>query len=58
MTMFRGVSRLLLLVWVLVGIVVALNRGYLPERLLRGAASAIVAIFLWPLVLLGVDVHI
>jgi hypothetical protein len=56
--MFRGASRLIFLVWILVGIFVAFNRGYLPERLLRGAASALVAIFLWPLILLGVDVHI
>jgi hypothetical protein len=56
--MFRSTSRFVLLVWILVGIFVAYNREYLPERLLRGAASALVAIFLWPLVLLGVDLHI
>jgi hypothetical protein len=54
----RSVSRLLVLVWILVGIFVAYDRGYLPERLLRGALSGLLAILVWPLVLLGVNVHI
>jgi hypothetical protein len=56
--MIRSASRLLVLVWILVGIFVAYDRGYLPERLLRGALSGLVAILVWPLVLLGVSVHI
>jgi hypothetical protein len=56
--MVRSVSRLLVVIWVLVGIFVAYDHGYLPERLLRGVLSGLVAIFVWPLVLLGVNVHI
>ncbi|HEX6677731.1 MAG TPA: hypothetical protein VF486_22250 [Actinomycetes bacterium] len=52
------VTRLLVLIWILVGIFVAWDHGYLPERLLRGAVSALIAIIAWPLVLLGVNVHI
>ena len=53
----RNVS-LLLVVWVLVGIVVAVQRGYITATLLRLIVSALLAIFLWPLVLLGINLHI
>jgi hypothetical protein len=53
----RGVS-LLFLVWVLIGIVVAFVRGYITVSLLAGIASALLAILLWPLVLLGIDLRI
>jgi hypothetical protein len=53
----RNVS-LLLVVWVLVGIVVAVQRGYITATLLRGIVSAVLAILLWPLVLLGIDLKI
>ncbi len=52
------VTRLVVLIWIFVGIYVAWDHGYLPQRLLRGALSALIAIFVWPLVLLGVNVHI
>lgn len=52
-----GVS-LIGLVYVLVGIFVAWDRGYIDLGLLRRVASAFLAIFLWFLVLLGVDLHI
>jgi hypothetical protein len=52
-----GVS-LIGLVYVLVGIFVAWDRGYIDLGLLRRVASALLAIFLWFLVLLGVDLHI
>ncbi len=53
----RNVS-LLLVVWVLVGLVVAVQRGYITATLLRGIVSAVLAILLWPLVLLGIDLKI
>ena len=53
----RNVS-LLLVVWVLVGLVVAVQRGYITATLLRGIVSALLAILLWPLVLLGIDLKI
>ena len=53
----RNVS-LLVVVWVLVGLVVAVERGYITASLLRGVVSAVLAILLWPLVLLGIDLKI
>jgi hypothetical protein len=55
--MFR--SRLLAIVYVIIGIVLAANRHYLTnldsgKRIL----SAILAILLWPLLLLGINLHI
>jgi predicted PurR-regulated permease PerM len=53
----RNVS-LLFVVWVLVGLVVAVTRGYITATLLRLIVSAVLAILLWPLVLLGIDLKI
>jgi predicted PurR-regulated permease PerM len=53
----RNVS-LLVVVWLLVGLVVAVQRGYITATLLRGIVSAVLAILLWPLVLLGIDLKI
>jgi hypothetical protein len=55
--MFR--SRFLGLVYLVVGIAVAATHDYF-ERLntLRLVLSALLAVLLWPLVLLGVDLHI
>jgi hypothetical protein len=51
------VGRLVLLVYILVGIYVAWVHHYLTPAILRDIAEAILAIFLWFLVLLGVDLH-
>jgi hypothetical protein len=53
----RNVS-LLFVVWVIVGIVVAVQRGYITVALLKLIISALLAIFLWPLVLLGINMHL
>ena len=53
----RNVS-MLLVVWVLVGLVVAVQRGYITATLLRLIVSAVLAVLLWPLVLLGINLHI
>jgi len=55
--MFR--SRLLAIVYVIIGIVLAANRHYLTnldsgKRIL----SAILAILLWPLLLRGINLHV
>ena len=52
-------SRILGLVYIIVGVAVAASSDYF-ERLdtLRQIASAALAILLWPLVLLGIDLHI
>jgi len=54
----RSISRLLLLIYILIGIFVAFDRNYITEPLLKGALSALLAIFLWFLVLLGVNLKI
>jgi RsiW-degrading membrane proteinase PrsW (M82 family) len=51
--------RLLLLVYVGVGLVIAATHHYFQNiHGWRGVLSAILAIFLWPLVLLKVNLHI
>lgn len=54
--MSNGVS-LGTLVWLIIGLVVALSHGY-PIADLSSLVSFMLAIFLWPLVLFGVDLHI
>jgi hypothetical protein len=53
----RNVS-LLFLVWIVVGLVVAAQKGYITVALLKMVLSALLAIVLWPLVLLGIDLHL
>jgi hypothetical protein len=53
----RGFS-LLFLIYVLVGIYVAWVHEYITAGLLRDVAEALLAVFLWFLVLLGVDLHL
>ena len=51
--------RLLVVVYLIVGIVVASRRDYLGGiDTVRELLSALLAIVLWPLVLLGVDMRI
>ena len=56
--MFRRRFSLLGLIYVLVGIYVAFANDYITVRIIKLVLSALLAIFLWPLVLLGVDLHI
>jgi hypothetical protein len=49
---------LLGLIYVLVGIYVAWADDYITIRLIKLVLSALLAIFLWPLVLLGIDFRI
>jgi hypothetical protein len=49
---------LVLAIYILIGIVVAYDRNYITSRLLKQVLSALLAIFLWFLVLLGVDLHV
>jgi hypothetical protein len=52
-------SRFLSLVYLVVGIAVAATHDYF-EKLdtIRRILSAVLAVVLWPLVLLGIDLHI
>jgi hypothetical protein len=55
---FRRRFSLLGLIYVLVGIYIAFAYDYITVRIVKLVLSALLAIFLWPLVLLGVDLHI
>jgi hypothetical protein len=50
--------RWLVIIWVLIGIIVAWEHTYITVALLKLVASALLAIFLWPLILLGVNLHL
>ena len=56
--MIRRRFGLLGLIYILVGIYIAFAENYIGIRLIKLVLSALLAIFLWPLVLLGVDLRI
>ena len=56
--MVRRRFSLLGLIYVLVGVYIAFAYDYIGIRLIKLVLSALLAIFLWPLVLLGVDLRI
>jgi hypothetical protein len=57
--MTRAMRRFVLLVYVGVGLVIAATHHYFAHiHGWRGVLSALLAIFLWPLVLLKVNLHI
>ena len=52
-------SRLLGLVYLGVGVFVAASKDYLADiETLKRILSAVLAIVLWPLLLLGIDLHV
>jgi hypothetical protein len=55
---YRVIRWLVIVLYLIVGVVIAWDHGYLGLGWLRTVASAILAIFLWWLVLLGVNLHI
>jgi hypothetical protein len=55
----RGLRTLILIAYLVIGVVVAANRNYLDSLdTVREVISAILAVGLWPLVLLGVNLNI
>lgn len=56
--MFRRPISLVVLIYLIIGVIVAWSRGYLHLWLLKAIASAILAILLWWLPLLGINLHI
>ena len=56
--MIRRRFSLLGLIYVLVGIYIAFAYNYIGINLVKLVLSALLAIFLWPLVLLGADLRI
>ena len=49
---------IIFLIYLIVGVFIAWAPGYLPLALLKAILSAIFAIFLWWLALLGVSLHL
>jgi hypothetical protein len=49
---------LLGLIYLIIGFIVAISHSYITLRLIRLLVSAILAIVLWFLVLLGINLHI
>jgi len=59
MTLARPRFGLIPLVWLVVGVIVAATHHYFEHaNTLRLVGSAILAVLLWPLVFLGIDLHI
>ena len=56
--MFSRVSRLLLLLYLIIGAWIAWDHGYITLGWLRVVASALLAVFLWWLIPLGVNLHV
>jgi hypothetical protein len=56
--MFRRPVSIVFVIYLIIGIVVAWTRGYITVGLVKGALSALLAIFLWFLPLLGVSLHL
>lgn len=54
----RRLISLVGLIYIIIGIAVAWEHGYITVHLLKLIVSALLAIFLWWLVLLGVNLHI
>ncbi|HEX3492239.1 MAG TPA: hypothetical protein VHU92_23030 [Streptosporangiaceae bacterium] len=46
------------LIYLIIGVAVAWDRDYITGRLLKGVVSALAAVFLWWLPLLGVNLHL
>ncbi|WP_067806423.1 hypothetical protein [Actinomadura formosensis] len=57
-TRYRPQVSLVGLIYVIIGVFIAWDRGYINLDLVREVGSALLAVFLWFLVLLGVDLHI
>jgi len=56
--MFKRPLSLVFVIYIIIGIVVAWTRSYITIGLIKGVLSAILAIFLWFLPLLGVSLHL
>jgi hypothetical protein len=56
-SVFRRIG-LLGLIYIIIGLVIAWNHAYITVALLKTVLSAILAVLLWWLVLLGVNFHL
>jgi hypothetical protein len=59
MTVTRSSSGIGTLIWLIIGVVVAASHHYFTHAdKLKPIVSAVLAIILWPLLLLGINLHI
>jgi hypothetical protein len=59
MTLARPRFGLLPIVWIVVGVIVAATHHYFQHAdTVRAVGSAVLAVLLWPLLFLGIDLHI
>lgn len=57
--MLRRPVSLGFVIWIVIGLVVAANKGFLDGiGTVEGAVSAVLAVLLWPLVVLGINAAI
>jgi hypothetical protein len=49
---------IIILIYLIVGVFIAWDKGYLHLTLLKAILSAVFAIFLWWLALLGISLHL
>jgi hypothetical protein len=56
--MLRRPIGIIFLVYLIIGVIVAWSKGYLYLSLLKAIGSAVLAILLWWLPLLGISLHI
>jgi hypothetical protein len=55
----RGLSAMLFLIYIVIGVIVAAGHEYFKHLdAAKPIASAVLAVLLWPLVLLGVSLHL
>jgi hypothetical protein len=54
----RGKYSWLFVIWVIIGVIVAFEKHYITVSVIKLVLSALLEIFLWPLVLLGISLHI
>jgi len=54
----RRFSQFVVLIYLIVGVYIAWTKNYLTVNLLKNVLSALLAILLWFLVLLHVDLHV
>jgi hypothetical protein len=54
----RLTRRIIILLYVIIGIFVAWDHHYIGLAFLKALASVILSIFLWWLVLLGINLHV
>lgn len=54
----RALFMLLLLIYIIVGVIIAVSKHYITIGWLKVVASGLLAVLLWWLTLLGVNLHL